>query len=165
MVRTLFLLLVLVGALAAIVGVIVGFGLVQVGALGSDPTDVAVAAAPASAPSPAGNAASPPPSTAPATLPATVPAAPVVAAAPPAVVAKPPPPAQPVVAAVPLPAAPVVLRGAEAKLHGPNIRVLVPEGDVGFWETREDFVSWVVTPPPGVYHVDVVYSGGAESGG
>jgi hypothetical protein len=151
MVRLLFLLLVVVGALAAILATVFGLGLVQTASIDDSPAFPVVASSatqPATEPASAAR-----PQSRPATLPSAIES-----------VDEPPALEPPVVVAAPRSGV-ILLKADQARLNGPNIRHLPPENDIGFWDQREDFVSWLFTPPTGIYHVDVISSGAAESGG
>ncbi|QOV91594.1 hypothetical protein [Humisphaera borealis] len=189
--RMLFLLFVVIGALAVLMAVILGVGAAKVALVHSDDAPVATGAVPAASgnSAPATSHASPlapVPTTNPTASPAITPARPAVAApAVPPLVA-PPLAAPPVVAppqAVVHPVAPavggnavggdapafvpgtIVLRGAEAKLHGKLLRKTPPEGDLTSWTRLEEYATWVFYPPRGKYRVVLTRANGANSGG
>jgi hypothetical protein len=162
MMRTAFLILVLLGALAAVVGLVAGFGLWQTALADAteDPTPQTAGTTPAATTS--SPAVTPPAATLPSPTP-TLPA--VVAAAQPNAAIPKPPDAN---AAVDRPGD-IVLRAANAVVQGFDLRL---EGE-GFdkravnWVNRRDALEWPVVqvPTTGIWEVELEYASDGEAGG
>lgn len=151
--RLLFLIFVVVGALAALLVVILGIGVAKVAWVQSD------VPAPTSAPttSPTTQAAATPPA---ATQAVAVDVKPVVIPGP---GVKPVVEAPAVAPAGDMVPGTIVLRGADAKLHARILRKT--DGDLTSWTRTEDYASWTFNPPRGKYRVLVTRANGANSGG
>lgn len=58
----------------------------------------------------------------------------------------------------------LVLSVGKARVQGPSVRKC--DGDIGYWNRKEDSVAWTVVPPaPGEYSVALAFSCGEQSGG
>lgn len=169
MVRLLFLILVVFGALAVTLAVVLGISVAKVAKVHEPVPPAAVEpSTPSAGPGPAATVASTQPSnvdrsSAPPDRAAVVVPAPVEPPAAPAgqrIVEAPAviPPAEFVPGTI-------VLRAANAKIHGKVLRKAPPSGDLTNWSRPEDFVTWSFYPPRGKYRVLVTRATGGGAGG
>lgn len=60
----------------------------------------------------------------------------------------------------------IVLRAADADVHGQHLRYESKwGGNLGFWTSHEDFASWEVDAPKGLYQVEIEISSVSETAG
>lgn len=152
MLRLTFLILVVVGALAVIVGLFAGMGMYQAAKLQAEP--------PATSATDSGTSR---PTTRPTTVPAVSARGPTLAS--PEVVVIPPPKPEP--AAEIAPDKPIVLTAAAATIIGDNLR-LDPAAPptIMDWSHRADGLEWTVqVPAAGLYDVEITYACDRTDGG
>jgi len=151
--RMIFLILVVLGALAVVLAAILGLGVARVAMVQSADSSVATTA-PSTQPAPATQAV------------AALPADADAAVEPKGLRPEGAPRVDPVPVAVrPAPQKPaefvpgtIVLRAGSAKLGGKLLRKAPPEWDLTNWTRPEDYASWVFSPPPGKYNVFLTHA-------